>query len=193
MASDLFAHHFIPGKFQAWIPDKFMTYSALNIYNRYFYPIGDCTQDAAIPFGNTIDPEDVLSTMGATAGLIHTADNRVDYFKMTEEKKYSFVLYYASSLIAIYSSRIVEISPILFRVGDVVEAHLSIVVNSVKGNMHQMFLVLRGLALLDNKETLVCYTCLDTDISHLSPTECTFQTTCQDIHASSSVSCDFEA
>jgi hypothetical protein len=50
----------------------------------------------------------------------------------------------------------VDISPILFRVGDIVEAHFSFVVNPVRSNMYQMFLVLRGLALLDNNETLVC-------------------------------------
>jgi hypothetical protein len=89
-ASDLFARHLVPGKYHPWIPDKFMTYPALNIYNRYFYSIGDCTGESAISFSDTIDPEHLLSTMGSSAGLIHTTDNQVEYFKMTEEKKYLF-------------------------------------------------------------------------------------------------------
>jgi hypothetical protein len=95
--SELFARHFIPGKLHSWTPDSFMTYSALNIYNRYFYPIGECTQDAAIPYGDTIDPEHILSAIGSAAGLIHTVDNQVEYFKMTQDKKYVTALYYTYS------------------------------------------------------------------------------------------------
>ena len=54
----------------------------------------------------------------------------------------------------------------LFQIGDIVEAHFSFVVTPVKNNKFQMFLVLRGLGLLDGSFSSVCYLILQLCICH---------------------------
>ena len=82
-----FSRHFQDGDLHIWNPDTFMTHPALNIYNRYFYNTKDCPNQAAIAFGDTIDPTHALAAMGLASGLIHTGDNQVEYFKFTADRK----------------------------------------------------------------------------------------------------------
>ena len=82
-----FSRHFQGGNLHVWQPDTFMTHTALNIYNRYFYTTKDCPNQAAIALGDTIDPDHILAAMGLASGLIHTGDNQVEYFKFTPDRK----------------------------------------------------------------------------------------------------------
>ena len=82
-----FSRQFKEDQLQVWHPDSFMTYQAINIYNRYFYPAKDIDIHARTPFGDGIDPNNVLSVIGRANSLIHTLDNQVEYFKMSSDKK----------------------------------------------------------------------------------------------------------
>ena len=82
-----FSHHFQEGNLHTWNPDTFMTHAALNIYNRYFYSTKECPNQAAIELGDTIDPHHTLAAMGLASGFVHTADNQVEYFKFTVDRK----------------------------------------------------------------------------------------------------------
>jgi hypothetical protein len=65
----------------------FTTFQAINLYNRYFYTSKECRGQTSIPFGHSIDPGHVLTSLGQEKGLTHTADNQVEYYKMNESKK----------------------------------------------------------------------------------------------------------
>jgi hypothetical protein len=54
-----------------------------------------------------------------------------------------------------HNNRFVNTNPSSFRVGDIIEALLTIVVIPVKQQKYQMMLVLRGLTLLDGHHTTV--------------------------------------
>jgi hypothetical protein len=82
-----FSRVFQEGTLHLWKPDTYLTYSALNIYNRYFYTAQESSQQASIPLGDNIDPNHKLSTLALAAGLVHTMDNQVEYFKISTEKK----------------------------------------------------------------------------------------------------------
>lgn len=70
-----------------WKHDAYLTYPAINIYNRYFYTTQDCPQQASVPFGDNIDPSHKLSALALASGLVHTIDNQVEYFKISQENK----------------------------------------------------------------------------------------------------------
>lgn len=83
-----FSREFEDNTLHPWQPDTFMTSPALNIYNRYFYTSQESPQQAAIPFEDNVDMDHILSAIGLKAGLVHTADNKVEYFKISADKKY---------------------------------------------------------------------------------------------------------
>lgn len=82
-----FSRHINQSHLHPWKSDVFTTYPAINIYNRYFYTAQDSPKQGSIPFGDDIDPEHVLATLGLTSSLVHTVDNCVEYFRITTEKK----------------------------------------------------------------------------------------------------------
>ena len=82
-----FSRQFQQAQLHVWKPDTFMTHSAINVYNRYFYNTKDCPTQSAIPLEDDIDPEHRLSALGLAFGLIHTMDNQVEYFQITSDKK----------------------------------------------------------------------------------------------------------
>jgi hypothetical protein len=65
----------------------FMTHHALNMYNRYFYDSRECLAQAHTPLEDHIDPDHYLASLALAAGVVHTADNQVEYFKCTVDKK----------------------------------------------------------------------------------------------------------
>ena len=83
----LFSRRFKDGDLHLWKPDVFMTHPAINVFNRYFYDSRDCPAQASVPLGDTIDPDHHLAALALAAGVIHTADNQVEYFKATPENK----------------------------------------------------------------------------------------------------------
>lgn len=154
----LMSRGFQENDMHAWKPDTFMTHTAVNIYNRYFYNSRDCPDQANTPLGDTIDPDHYLAGLALAAGVIHTLDNQVEYFKATPEKK---SVYNLSSISCFYNdhnqhtNRLIKTNPSSFRLGDIVEALFTIVVIPVKHKKHQMMLVLRALTLLDTHHTMV--------------------------------------
>jgi hypothetical protein len=83
-----FSRHFPEDDIHVWKPDTFLTHSALNVYNRYFYSAQDCPNQVSIPMGDYVDPDHTLASLGSAAGLVHTEDNQVQYFKITSDNKY---------------------------------------------------------------------------------------------------------
>lgn len=57
--------------------------------------------------------------------------------------------------LAYQSFRVFDISPVSFRVGDIVEAQFSAVAYQVKGGVAMMGLILRSVAMLDSTHTQV--------------------------------------
>ena len=51
--------------------------------------------------------------------------------------------------------RFVTVSPVKFRVGDIVEAQISFIVIPLHGDQYKMSAVLRGLTLMDGTQTSV--------------------------------------
>jgi hypothetical protein len=83
----LFSRGFKDNDLHLWKPDVFMTHSAINIFNCYFYDSRDCLDQASVPLGDTIDPHHYLAGLALAGGVIHTLDNQVEYFKATPDKK----------------------------------------------------------------------------------------------------------
>jgi hypothetical protein len=145
-----------------------MTYPALNIYNRYFHTTQESPQQSSIPFEDNVDMDHTLAAIGLAAGLVHTADNRVEYFRLSADKKYEDyfshpnLFYIADKLLQLF--RFASTNTSSFRIGDIVEAHFSLVVVPVKQRKFQMILVLRGLALLDSTQSQVFNSCLPVNV-----------------------------
>ena len=60
---------------------------AINVHNRYFYSAQDCPHETPIALGEDADPNRTLTALGLAAGLVHTADNHVQYFKIASDNK----------------------------------------------------------------------------------------------------------
>ncbi|KAJ6460425.1 hypothetical protein DFH09DRAFT_1348539 [Mycena vulgaris] len=108
----------------------------LNASSHYFTRIRDAPRAARVPFGNGIDPFNVLSRFAATE-LVHTEENIVKYYRVIKDVKTGVPAYY-------------EAYPGSFRVGDIVEIRGSLVAfhgkqQSIKTRFH-----LDSMVLLDN-------------------------------------------
>ena len=61
---------------------------AINVHNRYFYSARDCPNETPIALGEDVDPNHTLTALGLAAGLVHMADNHVQYYRITSGNKY---------------------------------------------------------------------------------------------------------
>ncbi|RDB31017.1 hypothetical protein Hypma_000107 [Hypsizygus marmoreus] len=131
-----FDRQFCEGKLQSWSASDDLgdRRDLLEASNRYMTPRRDAKDGESIPFGEQVDPKNILKSM-AGDDHVHTEDNEVLYFlrhtavdgKIRHEK----------------------VGPQSFRVGDLVEIQISFVVVPLKGEQYKMMTVLRSIALID--------------------------------------------
>jgi hypothetical protein len=94
------------------------------------------------------------------ADLIHCEENQVRYYKLLppdEDELDQYVLYYSilASTHLVIMHRYDEIDPTTFKIQNIVEAQILFVGVPLKGSKVKMMVVLRALALLDCKQSMV--------------------------------------
>jgi hypothetical protein len=160
LISDLFVQSVGAERFLQWTPDRYQTWRAVTISNKYFrYGRSGGTGELA-KINPLVDPEGIIASLGAT-GFHHTTDNQVGYFERVKMGEHSFKSAFksASILDANHVPRYIDTNPGRFAVGDIVEARLSFVgvpVAGTGGKKYKLSLVLRSLALIDDNFTKVC-------------------------------------
>ncbi|KAG6867565.1 hypothetical protein C0993_001120 [Termitomyces sp. T159_Od127] len=129
----MFNRSFVEGQLQEWGTGD-IDKKTIDIANRYMTKIDKVQPGAVhIPFDQHMDPKGALESM-TKSGFIRTEDNVVNYMakKMVGDK-----------------TRIEQMAPYAFRIGDIVEAEMSFVVIPLKGQTFKMLAVLRSLIHLD--------------------------------------------
>ncbi|KZT23616.1 hypothetical protein NEOLEDRAFT_1069191, partial [Neolentinus lepideus HHB14362 ss-1] len=128
---------FKEGSVTEWQPSDFDGHQALDISNRYFMTRKHNSTDLDVPFAATVDPHGFLEKLTDNQWT-HTDDNKVTYHQMIQERD---------------QFKYITADPAIFRLGDIVEAEISIfVLSQGQGpNQHRVTLVLRSLTLLDAK------------------------------------------
>ncbi|KAF7972076.1 hypothetical protein HWV62_19153 [Athelia sp. TMB] len=128
------------GDIESWKTERFRTWQALDISNRFFVMQNGEGDMSSVPFADGVDPDGVLATM-AGEKWVHTEDNQVQYFRLNS--KSDGTLKYGPA------------KPADFKVGDLVEAQFSAVAvrRRNQNDVHSLKLVLRALTLLDDTYT----------------------------------------
>ncbi|KAF8341842.1 hypothetical protein F5887DRAFT_887768, partial [Amanita rubescens] len=94
-------------------------FTSFDSSNQYFSSIKDCSpMEKHIPFGRDINPYGILSGIENT-GYIHVTDNLVNY--------------YEQSTLEMGEMKYMEISPVRFQNGDIVEAQVMFTLVSLPG------------------------------------------------------------
>ncbi|KAH7908102.1 hypothetical protein BJ138DRAFT_976178, partial [Hygrophoropsis aurantiaca] len=114
---------------EEWKPIDFQGHLAIAISNRYFVNKRYANGAPKVPFSKLADSNGYLEDC-SSAEYIHTEDNEVDYYLMSDGKPFF-------------------VNPSSFRIGDIVEACLSLVLHPVAAKKYKMFPVLRSLAIID--------------------------------------------
>ncbi|KAH7903865.1 hypothetical protein BJ138DRAFT_979955, partial [Hygrophoropsis aurantiaca] len=122
-----------PGALEKWQPSELQGTRAIEIQNRYFTVKRFGNGLPRVPFDPLCDPDRYLED-SSTPDLYHTEDNEVYYYSSADVGAESM-------------------SPSAFRVGDIVEAFLSVITSPVSADRYKMLIVLRTLALIDSTHT----------------------------------------
>ena len=78
-AQRMFSREFQENSFIEWSPSTFREYQAVHLYNRYFVSRQEAPSARPQEFNTNTDPKGYLQSL-ASDQLIHTEDNRVDYY-----------------------------------------------------------------------------------------------------------------
>ncbi|KAH7905439.1 hypothetical protein BJ138DRAFT_1118469 [Hygrophoropsis aurantiaca] len=119
---------------EKWQPSDAMGYNAIDIQNRYFTPRKFANGLTKIGFERLCDLNGYLEDC-SNAELFHTDDNHVDYYSSADAEA-------------------VIVSPSTFRVGDIVEACVSVVMTPISADRSRMLVVLRSLAHIESRHTM---------------------------------------
>ncbi|KAL0948825.1 hypothetical protein HGRIS_008950 [Hohenbuehelia grisea] len=104
----------------------------IDLLNRYLTPRHEQPTGSEVPFANGVDPKNILRALTGKE-YFHGEDNQVAYLERTHA----------------YPAQYEETLPCKFRIGDVVEAQLSLTMTPVKGGNFKIKTILRGITLLD--------------------------------------------
>ncbi|KAF8881012.1 hypothetical protein BD779DRAFT_1445810, partial [Infundibulicybe gibba] len=128
-----FQRQFAEGTLDVWKTPHYKMHSSLAISNRYLTPKRDAPNMEHIPFDPEVDAHGQLELV-VKDGYVHGEENIVEYYtQRTQDGKKSFV----------------KCHPQSFRVGDMVEVQISLVVVPLRQQKYKMMAVLRAIALLD--------------------------------------------
>jgi hypothetical protein len=89
LISDLFAQSIGADRFLQWTPDRFQTWRAVAISNKYFRSGRSAATGDLAKINPLVDPKGILASLGAT-GFHHTTDNQVGYFERVKTGECSF-------------------------------------------------------------------------------------------------------
>ncbi|KAF8329028.1 hypothetical protein F5887DRAFT_1081409 [Amanita rubescens] len=116
--------------------DAYGEFTSIDSSNRYFSSIKDCgPTERQIPFSSDTDPYGILSNL-ENSGYVHNINNVVEYYERT--------------ILETGETKYVEISPVRFQIGDIVEAQMTFMLVSLPGNDYKMVSILRSMTMLDN-------------------------------------------
>ena len=75
---NMFAHRVDKNNINEWAPSTYMSYQAIEVYNRYFTYRNDDPSAPSVPLGRHVDPTGKLVAMAGN-DLFHSEDNVVLY------------------------------------------------------------------------------------------------------------------
>ncbi|KIL56679.1 hypothetical protein M378DRAFT_48510, partial [Amanita muscaria Koide BX008] len=133
--NEQFSRNLPPNAMETWNSQQFEGHPSLIASNRYFTNRHDQSHHPHVPLGANVDPDGVLQqAMGDE--FVHLHEKQVEYF---EAVKIGGVI-----------NKHKKINPIKFRIGDIVEAQISLVTyHQLRGNKYKLIVVLRAITLLD--------------------------------------------
>ncbi|KAH7903798.1 hypothetical protein BJ138DRAFT_1120041 [Hygrophoropsis aurantiaca] len=121
------ARHVSAGALEKWRPSDFKGFVSLDIHNQYYTLRKYADGAEKVPFDKLTDPRGLLEDNNGQE-LIHTDDNQVDFYSSA-------------------SSGAQKAAPSSFRIGDIVEVCLSVVMTPTASyEKYKMVLVLRSIA-----------------------------------------------
>ncbi|KZP16751.1 hypothetical protein FIBSPDRAFT_748313 [Athelia psychrophila] len=120
--------------------------TALEPGNRYFTARRDDPDSKDLPFDPAVDPKGILEGI-RTSSYFHGQDNQVMYFvALADDGQHKFA----------------HVSPMHFRVGDIVEAQITLACVPIKKDKFKTVLHLRSIAMMDSSHTQVRTDCRPT-------------------------------
>ncbi|PBK91041.1 hypothetical protein ARMGADRAFT_933168, partial [Armillaria gallica] len=140
---------FKQGQLEEWCPGQFQGDDAVEMVNWYFRPQTKSENQTSVQLSSDINPKGVLRWM-AGDNMVHTEDNIMKYYKKVSKRQYS-----VNNIMTKSDQRYAEAKPQMFRTGDIVEVQCSIVFIKGKAGVVKMKLILRALALVNCKHSMV--------------------------------------
>ncbi|KAF6765475.1 hypothetical protein DFP72DRAFT_839309 [Ephemerocybe angulata] len=128
-----FSGHFPDDGMAKWEPPTRENLPAIEVSSRYLTPRAACSPESVLEVDDMIDPTRALRRM-MEDDFVHGPDNKVDYKKRIEVDGIS---------------RWQDLSPVSFKLGDIVEAVVAFVCYRNQQGQATMTVALRGLTLLD--------------------------------------------
>ncbi|KAF7971997.1 hypothetical protein HWV62_19275 [Athelia sp. TMB] len=128
------------GDIETWKPQRYRTWQALDLENRFFVRQNSEGDAEGIKIPSNIDPDGILSALAGDQ-WVYTDENQVSYYRMT--------------LGPDGKERYTSNNPSEFKIGDIVEAQLSTLAVKRRGpgNNYSFKMVLRALTLLDGSHS----------------------------------------
>ncbi|KDR70811.1 hypothetical protein GALMADRAFT_144305 [Galerina marginata CBS 339.88] len=127
----IFERQFPEGQLEQWTPKISCEMLAVETSNRIFTPSYDTDQSASLPFPKSWDTSGKLR-QAMSDKYCFCKDNIVNYHVRTKNQNLS------------------DVSPVIFRVGDIVEVQIALKVIQVDKSKYRMLTTLRALTLLDD-------------------------------------------
>ncbi|KAF8336027.1 hypothetical protein F5887DRAFT_891718, partial [Amanita rubescens] len=140
----LFDRHIPENKLgECTIIDKCDEHLGIHLTNRYFTSRRESPTEPHIPFASDVDPMGFLANLvGGT--YFQSEQNTVKYYNR-------------SQLMDTIPTRYEEISPVRFRIGDIVEAKATLMLIPLRGGHFKLSAVLQSVTIMDTTCTQVRY------------------------------------
>lgn len=125
---------------------------AMACHTRYFLRNRFCKSKKPHPFGPGVDPSGDLDRLAGNS-YTHTDENDVQYLeKKVDSEKYFFIFITSRQrcLLTLGNDRYVNINPVRFQSGDIVEVAVSFFCIQTQSNTLKMMTSLKSLTLLDD-------------------------------------------
>ena len=167
----MFLPFFPQDSLDLWEADDTRGYEAISTHTRLFTSRSQVSDAESIPFDPLVDSNNNLTRLAklASGKFVHTSDNEVEYLGPINGPGSnrsalfldSFEIYY-QSIILNGTARTGNVSPEVFRIGDIVELSVSFVVWPWGRDKYRMGIQLKSIRLLDGEETNVSLTLFQT-------------------------------
>ena len=146
---NLFSRELRTGKLEAFELGMYEGALTMDSHSRYFTERRLAPQETHTDIPATIDPNGILNNL-RTQKFIYGPDNHVDFiYSRKEGDERMYVTIHISMITLTVSLRMKKDSPIIFKLGDIVEVVAALVCVPMMGQRYKLLLKLRGLTLLD--------------------------------------------